>query len=171
MILPDTENAAGKCMDERECAYIVYKKEWRKQMEDQKKWKIRQILSLLCMLCLVAGCGAKADKTAKLRDMDFTVLAEEEIPEELGSIIKEKKAESFKLTFCDGDDLYICTGYGKQPSGGYSISVTELYETENAVYVHTNLLGPSPGEVKKESASYPYIVIKTEKLDKTVVFE
>ncbi|MBO5093592.1 MAG: protease complex subunit PrcB family protein [Lachnospiraceae bacterium] len=140
-------------------------------MTDQAKQKIGRILLVLGMLCLTAGCGAKADKTAKLRDMEFSVLAEEEVPEELRSIIEEKKTESFKLTFCDGGDLYICTGYGKQPSGGYSISVTELYETENAVYVHTNLLGPSPGEVKKESASYPYIVIKTEKLDKTVVFE
>lgn len=158
-------------MDAKRCAYIGYKKEWRKQMTDQTKRKAGQTALLLCMLCFVAGCGAKADKTAKLRDMEFTVLTEEEIPEELGSIIEEKKAESFKLTFCDGGDLYICTGYGKQPSGGYSISVTGLYETENAVYVHTNLLGPSPGEVKKESASFPYIVIKTEKLDKTVVFE
>ena len=62
-------------------------------------------------------------------------------------------------------------GYGKQPTGGYSISVTELYETENAVYVHTNLLGPSAEELKKESPSYPHIVIKMEKRDKAVVFE
>lgn len=162
-------------MDVKRRAYIGYKKEWRKQMTDQKKRKAGQTalcaLCVLCMLCFAAGCGAKTDKTAKLRDMEFAVLAEEEIPKELWSIIEEKKAESFKLTFCDGDDLYICAGYGKQPSGGYSISVTGLYETENAVYVHTNLLGPSPGEIKKESASYPYIVIKTEKLDKTVVFE
>lgn len=133
--------------------------------------KSSQILCVLCMLCLIAGCGAKQDKTVKLQDLQFTVLAEDQIPEELQNIVGEKKAESFKLTFCDENDLYICVGYGKQPTGGYSISVTELYETENAIYVHTNLLGPAPGEIKKESASYPYIVIKTEKLDKTVVFE
>lgn len=133
--------------------------------------RIAQVVLVLFMLLMMIGCSDRQDKTKKLRDLKFTVLSEDQLPEELQGIMEEKKPESFKLTFTDENDLYICVGYGKQPTGGYSISVTELYETENAVYVHTNLLGPSAGETQKESPSYPYIVVKLEKLDKTVVFE
>ncbi len=132
--------------------------------------KIIQVAALAFLVLGIMGCGETQDKTEKLQDLKFTVMSEEQIPEELQDIISEKKESSFKLTFTDENDMYICVGYGKQPTGGYSISVTELYETENAVYIHTNLLGPSAGETKKESPSYPYVAVRLKKLDKTVVF-
>ena len=141
------------------------------------KRKVVQICMVLIMVWLMAGCGKTQSRTEKPRDLPFTVLAQEQLPAELQNMLEEKKAESFRLTFTDEDALYICVGYGKQPTGGYSISVTELYETENAVYVHTNLLGPSPEETGQESPSYPYIVIKLEKpepagqTERPVVFE
>ena len=46
-------------------------------------------------------------------------------------------------------------GYGTQQTGGYSIAVNDLYETANAVYIDTNLIGPSPEEKSKPVASYP----------------
>ena len=62
-------------------------------------------------------------------------------------------------------------GYGTQQTNGYSISVEELYETRNAIYINTNLLGPAKGEAVSEVESYPYIVVKIDYLDKSVVFE
>ena len=49
----------------------------------------------------------------------------------------------------------------------------ELYLTEDAIYVGTTLLGPEITGQKKgaEKPSTPYIVIKTEFLDKTVIYE
>lgn len=107
----------------------------------------------------------------KLRDLDFTVLSEEKIPEELKTIVEERKAENFKLTYSDKQYLYICIGYGEQETGGYSIAVNELYLTDNAIYVSTSLLGPEASEKSNKTPSYPYIVIKTEFLDQTVIFE
>lgn len=133
--------------------------------------KLMQMIAVLVLLCMVAGCGEKQDKTKKLRDLKFEVLSSEQIPKELKEILEEKKEEGFKLTFTDESREYICAGYGRRPTGGYSIAVTELYETENAVYVHTTLLGPSAEESKKEIPSYPYLVIRLEKQEKTVVFE
>lgn len=133
--------------------------------------KMIQAALVVLMTILLMGCSENQGRTRKLQDLKFTVLSQEQLSEELKAITEEKKEESFKLTFVDEDNMYICVGYGKQPTGGYSISVTELYETENAIYIHTNLLGPSAEEAKKKSPSYPYIVVKLEKLDKTVVFE
>lgn len=130
------------------------------------------------MLFAITGCGIKEKKgNERIKDLEFTVLGDENIPEELKQIIEEKKEKEFKITYQDNDFLYICVGYGKQNTGGYSITVSDLYLTANSVYVDTNLIGPEPdtkelyGGQEKESSSYPYIVLKTEYLEKSVVFD
>ena len=64
-------------------------------------------------------------------------------------------------------------GYGEQKTGGYSIAVDALYLTDDAIYVSTSLLGPDITGQKENTGkpSVPYIVLKTEMLDKTVIYE
>lgn len=135
---------------------------------------MKKRIRALCLICIcitiLTACSFKSTKTDKLRDLDFTVVSDDRLPEELKTILEDKKQNEFKITFTDDDYLYICMGYGEQQTGGYSITVKELYLTENAVYVDTDLMGPSASETITASPSYPYIVIKTEYLDKTVVF-
>ena len=130
---------------------------------------------ILLALCLMTGwltaCTAFVQQSESQDDMEFTVVSEDRLPEELKEIVEGKKENAFKLTYADEGYLYICTGYGKQDSGGYSITVDSLYETDNAIYVNTNLLGPKAGSASGNSPSYPYIVIKVEFRDKTVVFD
>lgn len=125
----------------------------------------------LLQILFLCGCSIREEDSVKLRDLEFTLVSEERLPEELKTMIEEKKQEPFKFTYTDQENLYLCIGYGEQATGGYSITVNELYLTENAIYVHTNLLGPSPKEKENPAVSYPYVVIKTENLDKNVVFE
>lgn len=129
------------------------------------------LAAVLLVVGVLAGCTFMSDERIKLRDLDFTILSEEKVPEELKGIITEKGAEPFKLTYSDNEYLYICIGYGEQETGGYSIAVNELYLTDNAIYVNTTLLGPDVSDKNNPSPSYPYIVIKTEYLDETVIFE
>ncbi len=134
----------------------------------------RRIVSvcLICLSCfLVYACGKKQDSMEKIKDLEYTVIAEDNIPKELLAKIEEKKENAFRLTFEDQGFLYICMGYGTQQTGGYSIAVNALYETANAIYIDTNLIGPSAEEKKNQVKSYPYVVVKTEFLDKPVVFE
>ncbi len=127
---------------------------------------------LICLMCMgVYACGQKQDAMAKIKDLECTVLAEENIPEELLEKIEDKKEDAFKMTFEDQGFLYICVGYGTQNTGGYSIAVNELYETANAVYIDTNLIGPKPEEKSNPVESYPYVVVKTEFIEKPVVFD
>lgn len=131
--------------------------------------------SLLCAVLaacmLLAGCASLSEETIKLRDLDFTVLSEEKIPEELLTIIEEKKTDPFQITYSDNEHLYICVGYGEQETGGYSIAVNELYLTETTICANTSLLGPEASDKANRTPSYPYIVLKTEFLDQTVIFE
>ncbi len=129
-------------------------------------------ICLICLMCMgVYACGQKQDTMAKIKDLDCTVMAEDNIPEELLEKIEDKKKDAFKMTFEDQGFLYICVGYGTQNTGGYSIAVNELYETANAVYIDTNLIGPKPEEKSNPVESYPYVVVKTEFIDKPVVFD
>ncbi len=129
-------------------------------------------ICLICLMCMgVYACGQKQDTMVKIKDLDCTVMAEDNIPEELLEKIEDKKKDAFKMTFEDQGFLYICVGYGTQNTGGYSIAVNELYETANAVYIDTNLIGPKPEEKSNPVESYPYVVVKTEFIDKPVVFD
>ena len=123
-------------------------------------------LTLCIFLC---GCGLGTTKDTRLRDLDFTIVSEELLPEKLHTLLKERMGTPFKIMYNDSDYLYICIGYGQQKTGGYSIVVNDLYLTEDAIHINTELLGPdTPGS---QSPSYPYIVIKTEFIDKTLVFD
>ena len=90
---------------------------------------------------------------------------------ELAQIIEEKKNDSFRLTYTSGNELYIADGYGKQETGGYSITVPELYLTDNSIIVKTELKGPERSEPTGEEPSYPYMVLRTELLEEPVVFQ
>lgn len=117
------------------------------------------------------GCKTQDTDIKKIKDLDFTVVEDADLPGELKEIIDEKKAEPFKLSYSNKDSLYIAVGYGKQNSGGYSISVDELYLTSNAIYINTNLIGPSEDDMVSQGVTYPYVVVKLEFMDERVVFE
>lgn len=131
---------------------------------------VRAMLTALLCLCLT-GCTFLSKERVKLQDLDFTILSEEKIPEELLKIIEEKQGEPFRFTYSDNEFLYICAGYGQMDTGGYSIAVNELYLTDTAVYVNTELLGPSAQDKGERIPTCPYIVIKTDFREETVVFE
>ena len=134
------------------------------------KRKMMYLAGFLLVLMLT-GCISRPQKTEKLRDLDFTVMVKEKVTNELKTAILENRDLPFKLTYADQGYLYIAEGYGPQPKSGYSVEVTGLYETENAIYIHTNLLGPEKGEKTEEVTTYPYVVVKLEYIEKNVIFD
>jgi len=128
------------------------------------------LLVIIATAAALIACG-KEDEIKKIRDLDFTVVEDADLPGELKELIEEKKAEPFKISYSNKDNLYIAVGYGKQNSGGYSITVDEVYLTNNAIYIDTNLIGPSSDDVVSQGVTYPYVVVKLEYIDKRVVFE
>lgn len=132
------------------------------------------IAMMIMVMTLVCGsCSGGTKEIQKVRDLEFTVVEESNIPEELLTIINQKKTEPFKLTFDSAgkEYRYIAVGYGAQTTGGYSIQVEALYLANNAIYFDTNLIGPKKEELVTQVITYPYIVVKTEYIDKNVVFQ
>ena len=136
-----------------------------------------KMMWLACLLLwaflvrVLTGCSVEKENQDKVRDLEFTVVGEADLPEELKNLVMEKKAAPFKLTYSNDQGLYIVVGYGEQATGGYSISVNELYLTENSILIDTELKGPEKGEDVGAEKSYPYIVAKTEYLENPVIFQ
>lgn len=129
------------------------------------------VLIIVLTSLLLISCRDKRSKPDKLKGLEFTVVEDADVPEKLMEAINEKKSQPFKTTYSDEEYLYIVVGYGEKPTGGYSISVDEFYLADNAIYVDTNLIGPSQEEFVSNAVTYPYVVLKTEATDKRVLFD
>lgn len=132
----------------------------------------RHVLILGCVLLLLCmtGCALQT-KEKKLRDVEYTVVGAEDVPQELQEEINKIKDEEFQLTYDDGAYLYMAKGYGTRESSGYNISVQQVYLTEHTIVFETQITGPAEGTDAANKETTPYIVIKTERLDGQVIFE
>ena len=120
---------------------------------------------------LFSGCGEKAEEIVKIKDLEYTVIEEGSVPEELLNKIKEKKSGAFSMTYVAEGYLYIAKGYGTQATSGYSIRVTKLYEAEQGIVFSTELLGPAKNEPVLRMETYPFLVIKLPDIGKEIVFQ
>ncbi len=124
----------------------------------------------LLPLCLTMGCSKEKEEYTKTGDVEFTVVEEADLPEELMNAIKEKKQEPFRLTYLAEDALYLAQGYGEQPSGGYSIAVEELFQAAEGICFKTTLIGPAADEKVTTAVTHPYIVVKLQRMETEVHF-
>lgn len=133
----------------------------------------RAILGVLLtgFLVLLSGCHFQKLHEASEKGLDYVILEEHEIPETFLKELETAKKEPFQMTYEDQGMIYAAKGYGEQEMSGYSIIADEVYESKDAVWIHTNLLGPKKGEKTEERKTYPYIVIKMEQTDKYIVFK
>ncbi|HIR14928.1 MAG TPA: protease complex subunit PrcB family protein [Candidatus Choladousia intestinavium] len=134
--------------------------------------RILTIVGLTVLLLPVLfGCGKKEDDRSGRSEVDFEVVPKEELPAPLAEAVEENKKDEIRMTYMDGEDLYLVRGYGEQATGGYSISVLECSEDEEKVYLDTRLLGPeNPDEISRDP-SYPYLALRIDMRDKEVVIQ
>ena len=69
------------------------------------------ILVLVALACVSSGC--RKQEARERQDLDFTVCAETELPDDLRQIIEEKKLHAFQMSYTTKDHLYIVVGYGE----------------------------------------------------------
>lgn len=137
------------------------------------------ILVLVALACVSSGCRKEAAR--KRQELDFTVCAQTELPDDLRGLIEEKKLHAFQLSYTTKEHLYIVVGYGEHDRTNLCVVVEELYKTDRAIYVKTNLKtmesmeGAGDGQSDKSSridaepSMYPYIVIRLPRMDLPVL--
>lgn len=125
---------------------------------------------IIGIVIMMVGCTINKIDSQKVEKIEYIIVEEDNVPEQLRKIIVEKKEKIFQLSYKDGEDMYICVGYGKQPTGGYSIKVKEIYSTKNTICIDTSLIGPNENDLVLKAASFPYIVVKIKNSKKTVIY-
>lgn len=120
-------------------------------------------MAVFLTACSVSEVNSGAGE--KVEDLEYVILDEDRIPEELMPLIEERYEEAFQMTYTDNDYLYVCIGYGKQENSGYTIVVNDFFRGENGVLVDTSLIGPAAGEERINEPQYAYIVLRTEALE------
>lgn len=139
----------------------------------KRKLQVMSAAFLLLLLC--AGCSVGITQQEEGRELEFTVVARSELPQEVESVLDEQLGTSFQTACQYGDSLYLLCGYPPQAAGGYSIRVNKLKATEDAIYFQAELVGPDTSETTEssgeDSISAPWIAVKTEYLDLPVIFE
>ena len=138
------------------------------------------ILVLVALACVSSGCRKEAAR--ERQELDFTVCAQTELPDDLRGLIEEKKLHAFQLSYTTKEHLYIVVGYGEHDRTNLCVVVEELYKTDRAIYVKTNLKtmdsmeqGQADGQsdeasrIDAEPSMYPYIVIRLPRMDLPVL--
>lgn len=129
------------------------------------------VMCVAMLILLLGGCvfGERSDE--KVDDWPFAVVEAEELPEEVLNMIDAKKEKPFQMAYHESDITYIILGYGQQETSGYHIEVHDVYQGTDSLWVDTDLIGPRKDASVDEHPSYPYVVIKTEKVDQLVRFK
>ena len=126
---------------------------------------------LIAATAFLSGCGQQSSKPEKIKDVEYTVQEESQVPEELLAKMKEKQKEPFQMTYVTDGYMYIAKGYGTQKTSGYSIRVTDLYEAAEGIVFSTELIGPAKDEPVLQVETYPYVVVKVPDLGVDVLFQ
>lgn len=136
-----------------------------------KKQKGILTVFLLCACFLISGCITRIEKEQKQKDLEYILIDQEHLPEEMTKVLDQLKKKAFHFVYSDQGKTYLAEGYGACPTTGYSIQVNELYETEHTIYIHTSLMGPEVSEETKEITTFPYIVVEISGTEKEVMFD
>ena len=65
------------------------------------------ILAFFYIMMFIAGCGVEKTDESRVQDVDYCIVEENDIPEELMAKIEEKKAADLKMVFENDDFVYI----------------------------------------------------------------
>ena len=75
--------------------------------KDSYKWCLLGVLITAMVLSgLLCGCSIEDTNRTKVKDLEYSIVEDADTPEEVMTMIEEKKAADFKITYCW---IMICT--------------------------------------------------------------
>lgn len=84
----------------------------------------------------------------------------EPLPETVYTLVKENREAEGLFTVSEGDYMYLVVNAGIKPTGGYTIKVNRISETNHAIYVQVEQTRPGEKDMVTMAISYPYQVVK-----------
>jgi hypothetical protein len=129
-------------------------------------------ISFLFMVFLLVSCGAKAVKETGKRPL-FEILTQQsdgggnihfyEIlmePNEIKMLQNDKQLKN-KITAVDAQNSnFVILNMGEKNTGGYSITIESVAETEKNIIINVKESSPDPGAMVTQAITYPFCVVK-----------
>ena len=144
---------------------------------------IKKLFSVLVLPVLVSGCVQTQEPPKQPPDFetisrgtfggldeqgDYVINSEGEWSELLNRTqirFQEQPAIDFSKS------TVIAVFLGTRSTGGYTIEIKDIVETDDEVMVYVEETSPGPGENVIMAVTQPYHIVKTKKITKEVVFE
>lgn len=128
------------------------------------RWVV--LLCLCAAVCLSAtGCVKNLNLSGKKEPVEYVICKETSLPEQLKTLLKEKKKKPVTFTYRNSMYIYLVVCYGKKDFSGYSVRIEECWRSGETLFLRTQLMGPDAGEDSMETETYPYIVVRCPQMD------
>ncbi|MGZ4123476.1 MAG: protease complex subunit PrcB family protein [Tumebacillaceae bacterium] len=90
------------------------------------------------------------------------------LPESANTMFNENKTEQGLYSVTDNGVRYVLVSGGEVPTGGYSVTLDSVTETDAGIFVHASLHNPEAGAIVPQLVSYPHATIKITDVNKPV---
>ena len=124
-------------------------------------------MAVYCLFLVIfsVGCGRTIHFGPDKEKVEYVICKESNLPAQLQELLEEKKKKSCTFTFTNSMYTYLVVCYGSRPYSGYSVRIEECSKTPEALYLRTQLIGPSAREPVVETETFPFLVLRCEKVD------
>lgn len=126
-------------------------------------------LTIFCV-SICYGCGKNLAGEEKEK-VEYTICKDSSLPTQLKETLEQMKKRSGTFTYKNSMYTYLVVCYGSQSYSGYSIQIEECSKSKDALYLKTQLIGPSGSEPIMETETFPYIVIRCERTELLCIIE
>jgi hypothetical protein len=129
-------------------------------------------ISFLFIIFLLVSCGATAVKETGKKPL-FEILTQQsdgggnihfyEIltePNEIKMLLNDKQLKN-KITAIEVQNSnFVILNMGEKSTGGYSIAIESVQETEKNIILNVQESSPEPGTMVTQGITYPFCVVK-----------
>ena len=140
---------------------------------------MKRVISVLAVFALIS-CGTK--KTVQSDTALYEILTEQpdgggnirffEILSEPNEVLMLKNDPLLKNKMKQDDinnSNYVILNMGEKNTGGYSIGVETVEETDQNIIITVQEKGPEPGAMVMQVISYPYTVVKVKSKKEIII--
>ncbi len=134
------------------------------------KFKVAVLMVILLLFCTACGNNEQRERI----ELSYEICPDNALPDVLLEIIEDKKLHEFTFSYTDGASTYIVVGYGERNRTNYRVVLEDIYATDSAIYIETNLYTKENENADYATGTpsmYPYIVIKVNKLSLPVIYD
>lgn len=90
------------------------------------------------------------------------------LPESANTMYDKNKSEPGLYNVTDNGIRYVMIAAGEVPTGGYSVSIDSVTQTDAGIFVHASLHEPAPGTMVPQMVNYPSATMKLTDLNKPI---